>query len=186
MIEFFDAPVAGIDPATANWIALLGVVLVALLILWLVMKLVRTPRLAGGRRSKQARLAITDAAQVDDRRRIVLVRRDDVEHLIMIGGGNDLVIESDIRQRPQAQSGKTASKPAAPDPAPAKPAPVKAVEEPKPVAAPKPTPPAASPAPIAAPQRPAPSAQPVRTEPTVTMDSATEKPASGDVTATRS
>nr|WP_245317801.1 flagellar biosynthetic protein FliO [Ensifer sp. 1H6] len=37
-----------------------------------------------------------DAAAVDTRRRLVLVRRDDVEHLIMIGGPTDIVIESRI------------------------------------------------------------------------------------------
>jgi hypothetical protein len=34
---------------------------------------------------------------VDARRRLVLVRRDDVEHLILIGGPTDVVVERDIR-----------------------------------------------------------------------------------------
>ena len=185
MIEFFDAPVLGIPASAANWIALLAIIVIALLLLWIVMRLIRMPRLAGGRRSKHARLAVTDAAQVDDRRRIVLVRRDDVEHLIMIGGGNDLVIESDIRQRPAAAQGKPAAKPA---PAPARPAATKPAEAPKPAAAPAPKPepaPAAS-ASVAPPQRPAQPAQPVRNEPTISMDTATEKPKGVDVTATRS
>jgi hypothetical protein len=39
---------------------------------------------------------VLDAAAVDARRRLVLVRRDGIEHLIMIGGPTDIVIESGI------------------------------------------------------------------------------------------
>ena len=42
------------------------------------------------------RLTVTDAAAVDGQRRLVLVRRDDVEHLILIGGPSDIVIEQNI------------------------------------------------------------------------------------------
>jgi flagellar protein FliO/FliZ len=47
-------------------------------------------------RGRQPRLAIIDAAPVDGRRRLVLVRRDNVEHLLMIGGPSDIVIEQNI------------------------------------------------------------------------------------------
>jgi flagellar protein FliO/FliZ len=57
-------------------------------------------RLAGSRissvRSRQPRLAIMDTASVDTRRRLVLVRRDNVEHLLMIGGPSDVVVEQGI------------------------------------------------------------------------------------------
>jgi flagellar protein FliO/FliZ len=42
------------------------------------------------------RLAIVDHANVDGRRRLILVRRDDTEHLIMTGGPVDVVIETGI------------------------------------------------------------------------------------------
>jgi hypothetical protein len=42
------------------------------------------------------RLAVIDAAAVDGRRRLVLVRRDNVEHLLMIGGPTDIVVEPNI------------------------------------------------------------------------------------------
>jgi len=42
------------------------------------------------------RLGIVDAFDLDRHRQLVIIRRDNVEHLIMIGGPNDLVIESDI------------------------------------------------------------------------------------------
>lgn len=45
---------------------------------------------------KGQRLGITEFHEIDKTRRIVLVRRDDVEHLVMIGGNQDMVIESNI------------------------------------------------------------------------------------------
>lgn len=50
----------------------------------------------------EKRLDVVDQANVDGRRRLVLIRRDDVEHLIMTGGPVDVVIETNIggvRQR---------------------------------------------------------------------------------------
>lgn len=53
-------------------------------------------------RGRMPRLAVIDAAAVDGRRRLVLVRRDNVEHLLMIGGPADLVVEPNIvRGTPQ-------------------------------------------------------------------------------------
>lgn len=44
----------------------------------------------------EPRLGVTEQANVDGRRRLVLVRRDNVEHLIMTGGPVDVVIETGI------------------------------------------------------------------------------------------
>lgn len=49
-----------------------------------------------GPRGRQPRLAVIDAAAVDTRRRLVLIKRDNVEHLLMIGGPTDIVVESSI------------------------------------------------------------------------------------------
>jgi flagellar protein FliO/FliZ len=49
-----------------------------------------------GPRGRQPRLAVIDAASVDGRRRLVLVRRDNVEHLLLIGGPTDVVVEPNI------------------------------------------------------------------------------------------
>jgi flagellar protein FliO/FliZ len=49
---------------------------------------------------RNARLAVSETAGMPDGRRLVLVRRDNIEHLILIGGPRDLVVESNIvRQR---------------------------------------------------------------------------------------
>ncbi len=45
------------------------------------------------------RLDVVEHASVDGRRRLILVRRDNVEHLIMTGGPVDVVIETGISQR---------------------------------------------------------------------------------------
>jgi flagellar protein FliO/FliZ len=44
----------------------------------------------------EPRLAVMEHAYVDRTRRLVLIRRDDVEHLIMTGGPVDVVIETGI------------------------------------------------------------------------------------------
>jgi flagellar protein FliO/FliZ len=48
------------------------------------------------------RLAISEQATLDNRRRLVLIRRDGVEHLIMTGGPVDVVIETGIIAPPVA------------------------------------------------------------------------------------
>jgi hypothetical protein len=66
-------------------------------------------------RGRQPRLAVIDAASVDGRRRLVLIRRDNVEHLLMIGGPSDVVIEPNI-VRAAAAAPREAPPPARPAP----------------------------------------------------------------------
>ncbi len=49
-----------------------------------------------GQRGRQPRLAVIDHASVDARRRLILIRRDNVEHLLLIGGPTDVVVEPNI------------------------------------------------------------------------------------------
>lgn len=83
-----------------------GAVTLGLLCLVAVLRFMRnrpsSPFIRGGK-NRQPRLAVLDAAAIDTRRRLVLVRRDDVEHLIMIGGPTDVVIESRIASTAQPQ-----------------------------------------------------------------------------------
>eukprot|EP01032_Pedospumella_encystans_P001960 gene1960-2298_t len=79
-------------------VAALGVSLALLclfIVLWILRNRAPSPFVRGGR-NRQPRLQVLDAAAVDTRRRIVLIRRDNVEHLVMIGGPTDIVIESGI------------------------------------------------------------------------------------------
>ena len=73
-------------------------VVAAALILAVVYRLVFGHRLRvpGASRARQPRLGLVDAFSLDGQRQLVLVRRDNVEHLIMIGGPNDVLLESQI------------------------------------------------------------------------------------------
>jgi len=66
-------------------------------------------------RGRMPRLAVIDAAAVDGRRRLVLVRRDNVEHLLMIGGPSDIVVEPNI-VRAQPAREQVATRAAVPAP----------------------------------------------------------------------
>lgn len=49
------------------------------------------------RKGAERRLSVVEVLPIDARRRLVLVRRDDVEHLLLLGAGDDLVVEMGIR-----------------------------------------------------------------------------------------
>ena len=49
----------------------------------------------------EKRLDVVEQWSLDARRRLVLIRRDDVEHLIMTGGPVDVVIETGIGEVPK-------------------------------------------------------------------------------------
>ncbi len=51
-----------------------------------------------------------DAAAVDSRRKLVLIRRDDVEHLLLIGGPTDVVVEQNIVMESRANARSQASR----------------------------------------------------------------------------
>lgn len=84
------------------------VVLLALVLIGLAKRIFAGSGGIGGR-SRAPRLAVLDMAPVDPKRKLVLVRRDDVEHLILIGGQNDLVVEPGIvrgqARRPRQEPG---------------------------------------------------------------------------------
>jgi len=73
-------------------------ILGALIILAVLILLFVVIRSLGGRvrGGKGARLGISEYHEIDKDRRLVLVRRDDVEHLVLIGGAQDVVIETGI------------------------------------------------------------------------------------------
>jgi hypothetical protein len=81
--------------AARFFIAFLVVLALIGLTAWLVRRF-GANRLGSAARGRQPRLAVIDAATVDGRRRLVLIRRDNIEHLLMIGGPTDLVVEPNI------------------------------------------------------------------------------------------
>ena len=150
----------------------------ALILLAILYRLVFAHRLrVPGGRTRQPRLGLVDAFSLDGQRQLVLVRRDNVEHLVMIGGPNDVLLELQInraltpaRENNQASpllapsaSGRRTDAPLAAAPVVAEaPLPSKVAA---PAAAPAPAAPKA-PAPVSAPAAPkAPAAAPVAPKP---------------------
>ncbi|GBE43043.1 hypothetical protein BMS3Bbin10_01115 [bacterium BMS3Bbin10] len=54
-------------------------------------------------RGRDRRLGVVEAASVDGRRKLILLRRDNVEHLIMTGGPVDVVVETGIHSPEPAE-----------------------------------------------------------------------------------
>ncbi len=95
---------SGIDFTSRFIIAAMavGIGLVILVGVMMVLKRRNSSLFVRGGKSRDPRLMIVDAAAIDAKRRLVLVRRDNVEHLVMIGGPTDIVIETGIGQRSHA------------------------------------------------------------------------------------
>lgn len=62
----------------------------------------------------EPRIDVSEQASLDGRRRLFLIRRDDVEHLIMTGGPVDVVIETGIVTRHSASLAPIATTAASP------------------------------------------------------------------------
>jgi hypothetical protein len=133
-------------------------------------------RIPRGSRARQLRLGFVETFDLDGERQLLLVRRDNVEHLLLIGGPNDVLVESGIvrvepREGREPRNARAAEAPAAvPPPPPSSiPAPA-AVEPPHAIPAPPPfTIPAPAPEttfqsfPAAPPEKPAPEPAPTPT-----------------------
>src|SRR5580698_1666800 len=76
-------------------------------------------RFGGDRsRGRQPRLGYIDHAVIDNRRRLILVRRDNVEHLLLIGGPTDVVVEANIVRAVAIPRDVALARPAAVEPLP--------------------------------------------------------------------
>ena len=82
---------------------------------WLARRFGATSLGATTARGRQPRLAVIDAAAVDGRRRLLLIRRDNVEHLLMIGGPTDVVVETNIVRAGAMREAVPGRQPAAAD-----------------------------------------------------------------------
>jgi hypothetical protein len=51
-------------------------------------------------RNASRRIGVIESVQLDGKRSIKLVRRDNIEHLVLVGRRNDVVIEPNIMRRP--------------------------------------------------------------------------------------
>lgn len=60
-----------------------------------------SPRATRPTPGTKKRLSIVEVMAVDAKRRLVLIRRDDREHLVLLGVDRDLVIESNVAAPPK-------------------------------------------------------------------------------------
>lgn len=70
----------------------LGVIALILISSWIVKRLDVQKRLAGLR--KDAHLAVVETSHIDNRHKLVVIRRDERHHLLLIGQAAPLLIES--------------------------------------------------------------------------------------------
>lgn len=178
-----------------RWIIAFAVVLLLVALLGFFLR-----RMSGGRlkfkgqsggRTRQPRLGVVDVYDLDRQRQLILVRRDNVEHLVMIGGASDVVVETNIvrsggrvavplpseslAERPLALEPESRPhaaeepRPLPPSPVPAPSVPVEPVPlPPRPITPPAPPPRAAVQPPIQPPPpRPAQTPQPTSIPPAV-------------------
>ncbi len=96
------------DNKPLAYAATVAAIIVLIAVVYILYRLLfgRRLRTAVGGRARQPRLGIVDAFDLDRQRQLVLVRRDNVEHLIMIGGPTDVVIESAIVRTQAAPSAR--------------------------------------------------------------------------------
>jgi flagellar protein FliO/FliZ len=133
-MEIITAPFGGL----MNTLFALGAVIVGIvLVVWLLKLLTG----ATGRavRGRNRRLGVVDTLALDPKRQLVIIRRDNVEHLILTGGPADVVIETGIvvEEEEAAQPSR-------------RPIPVVAARKPAPAPAQKPAAPAVPVAPAVA------------------------------------
>jgi len=111
-MQFMTALLGGTTNTLLNSAFALGIVLVLIVLgLWGLKLLTNTTsRMSGATK----RLVVVDKAQVDGKRQVIIVRRDNVEHVIMTGGPQDLVIESGLAAPQPAQPRRGPQRPARP------------------------------------------------------------------------
>src|SRR5580704_4945511 len=102
-------------------LGLIAVIALVAIVFWVARRMSRGLNFSdGAQRGKRSRLGVIDAFDIDRQRRLILLRRDNVEHLVMIGGPNDLLIEPTIRRGvAQAARGQAATAQPAPAALPA-------------------------------------------------------------------
>ena len=80
-----------------NSLFVLVFILILIYALTWVLKRVNHSKMLHGRKSGK-RVTVVDVAVLDGKRKLILVRRDDVEHLLLIGGPTDVIVESGINK----------------------------------------------------------------------------------------
>jgi len=126
-VQFITGLFGGSGNTALTMLFALGAVIVLIILAVWLMKVVF--KVSGnGVRGRNRRLAVVDTLVLDQKRQLMIIRRDNVEHVILTGGAQDLVIETGIAvaETPVTTPARRPASPIAPvqRPAPAGPAPV--------------------------------------------------------------
>jgi hypothetical protein len=127
-MQFLTSLLGGSGNTIVTSALALGTVIVLIVLgLWVLKFFMKT---GVAMRPQGRRVQVVEQVQVDGKRQLLVIRRDNVEHLVMTGGPQDLVIETGIAaaERP-ALPGRRAPAPHVAEEQP-KPAPVVAAPEP--------------------------------------------------------
>ena len=113
-MQFLTSLFGAENPILTSVVAL-GIVLVLIVLgLWVLKLFFRASNTLV--RGRGRRMMVLETVAIDTRRQLILIRRDDVEHLILTGGPQDLVVESGIpvdrAALPRRPAAPTASIPA--------------------------------------------------------------------------
>jgi flagellar biogenesis protein FliO len=103
MRDMLESALGETGAVVAQYIITLLVILVVVVVAIWVVRRFGSGAITGGSRVRPPRLAIVDDLSIDRRRRLILVRRDNVEHLLLIGGPTDVVVDPFARVRSTAQ-----------------------------------------------------------------------------------
>lgn len=94
-MQFITSLIGGSGNTWLTALFALGIVVVLIVLgVWL-LKLVFNAS-SSVARGRNRRLAVVDTLALDPKRQLLIIRRDDVEHLILVGGPQDVVIEANI------------------------------------------------------------------------------------------
>jgi len=94
-MQFITMVLGGPGNSVLTTILALGFVIVLIVLgLWVLKAGMRTTANLG--RVRGRRLSVVEQLQIDPRRQLVIIRRDDTEHVLLIGGAQDVVVESGI------------------------------------------------------------------------------------------
>lgn len=94
-MQFLTSLFGGSESTLVTAALALGIVLLLIVAaVWMLKFVFRASTNVGWGRNR--RLMLVDSMHVDPKRQLLIVRRDNVEHLILTGGPQDLVVESGI------------------------------------------------------------------------------------------
>jgi hypothetical protein len=94
-MQFLTSLFGGTENTALTAILALGIVLVLIVLgVWTLKIFFKASNNIG--RGRNRRLSVIDSVAIDPKRQLLIIRRDNVEHLILTGGPQDVVVETGI------------------------------------------------------------------------------------------